>query len=86
MQDLCTVARRQMVFFDLCPNDDWRRDPINEVSSTLSEILVVALTKLIQQDELKQQSCVKENNSLNVPNHLNPTARNNNFNPQQRCS
>ena len=32
VQDLCTVARRQMVFFELCPGDDWTRDAFNEVS------------------------------------------------------
>ena len=57
VQDLCTVARRQMVLFELCPSDDWTRDAFNEVSSTLSENLVGALTKLTQQqDQLKQQT------------------------------
>ena len=37
VQDLCTVARRQMVVFELCPSDDWSRDAFNEVSSSLSE-------------------------------------------------
>ena len=54
-QDLCTTARRQMVFFELCPSDDWSRDAFNEVSSSLSETLVGAVTKLTQQDELKHQ-------------------------------
>ena len=55
VQDLCKVARRQMVF-ELCPSDDWTRDAFNKVSSTLSENLVGAITKLTQQqDELKQQ-------------------------------
>ena len=51
VQDLCTVARRQMVFFELCPSDDWTRDALNEVSSALSENIVGALTKLTQQQE-----------------------------------
>ena len=56
VQDICTVARRQMVFFELCASDDWSRDPFNEVSSSFSENLVGALTKLTQQqEELKQQ-------------------------------
>ena len=56
VQDLCTVARRQMVFFELCPSDGWSRNAFNEVSSSLSENIVGALTKLTQQqDQLKQQ-------------------------------
>ena len=56
VQDLCTVARRQMVISELCPSDEWSRDAFNEVSSLLSENLVGALTKLTQQqEELKQQ-------------------------------
>ena len=56
VQDLFTVARRQVVFFELCPSDDWSRDAFNEVSSSLSDNLVGALTKLTQQqEELKQQ-------------------------------
>ena len=56
VQDLCTVARRQMVFLELCPSDDWSRDAFNEVSSSLSENVVGSLTNLTQQqEELKQQ-------------------------------
>ena len=86
VQDLCTVASRQMMFFELCPSDACTKDAFNEIFSTLSEILVGASTKLTQQDQLKQQQTDLSNriNTLNVPNHLNPTARNNGFNPQQR--
>ena len=86
VQDLCTVARRQMVFLELCPSDDWTRDAFNEVSSTLLENLVGALTKLTQQeDELKEQQTDMSNriNTLNVFKNQNPNARSNNFNPQQ---
>ena len=89
VQDLCTVARRQMVFFELCPIDDWTRDAFNEVSSTLSENLVGALTKLTQQQhELKQQQTDLSNriNSLNLPSHQNSNSSNNGFNPSQRGS
>ena len=86
VQDLCTVARRQMVLFELCPSDDWTRDAFNEVSSTLSEKLVGALTKLTQQqDQLKQQTDLSNRiNSLNVPSHQNSNTSNNGFNPSQR--
>ena len=53
----CTVARRQMVFFELCPSEDWSRDAFNEMSKTLGWIgnLFSTLTKLTQQqDEIKQ--------------------------------
>ena len=69
VKDLCTVAGRQMAFFELCPSDDWSRDAFNEVSSPLSENLVGALTKLtLQQDELKQQQTDLSNriSSLNI--------------------
>ena len=56
VQVLCTVARRQIVFFEPYTSDDWSRDAFNEVSSSLSEYLVEALMKLTQQQvELKQQ-------------------------------
>ena len=69
VQDLCTVARRQMVFFELCPSDDWTRDAFREVSSTFSENLIGALTKLTQQqDKLKSQQTDLSNriNNLNL--------------------
>ena len=75
VQDLCTVARRQMVFFELCPSDDWSRDAFNEVSSSLSENWVGALTKITQQqDELKQQQNDFSNriSTLNVSPPTNP--------------
>ena len=56
VQDLFTVAKQQMVYFELCRSDDWSRDAFNEVSSSLSENLVGAPTKITQQqEELKQQ-------------------------------
>ena len=56
VQDLCRTAWSQMVFFELCPNDDWARDAFNEDISTLCENLVCAFTKLTQQqDELKSK-------------------------------
>ena len=59
-QGLGTIARRQTLFFGLCPNDYWTRDAFNEVSSTLSENLVPALTKLTQKhNELKSHGLVK---------------------------
>ena len=63
VQDLCTVARRQLVFFELCTSDDWTRDAFNEVSSTLWGNLVEALTKLTQQEEKleqQQKTCLIE--------------------------
>ena len=70
VQDLCTGARRQMVFFARCPSDEWSRDTFNEVNSSLSQDLVRALTKLRQQqDEPKQQQTdlSNRNSSLNNP-------------------
>ena len=69
VQDLCTVAERQMVFFQLCPSGYWSRDAFNGVSSSLSDNLVGALAKLTQQqDELKQQQTDFSNriSSLNI--------------------
>ena len=89
VQDLCTVARRQMVFFEFCPSDDWTRYAFNEVNSTLSENLVGALTKPTQQqDELKQQQADLSNkiNTRNFSSHQNSNARNNSFNPHQRAN
>ena len=58
-----------MVFFELCPSDDWSRASFNEVSLSLSENIVGALTKRTQQqDELKQQQTGLSNRivSLNI--------------------
>ena len=44
VQDLRTVAGRQVVFFELCPRDDWLRDVFNELSSSLLESFVGALS------------------------------------------
>ena len=63
---------------------NWTRDAFNEVSSTLSESLLVALAKLKQQhDELKHQQTDLSNriNTMNVSK--NPNARNNSFNRRQ---
>ena len=60
-----------MIFFELYPSDDWSRDTFNEVSSSLSENLL--LTKLTQQqDELKQQQTDLSNriSSLTFNRHL----------------
>ena len=51
VQDFCIIARRQMAVSDFCPSDDWTRDAFNGVSSTLSEIIVGAITKLTQQQD-----------------------------------
>ena len=87
VQDLCTVARRQMVFFELCPSDDWSRDAFNEVSTTLSENLVSALTKLTQQqDEIKQHQ-TEMSNRINTFSCQNIGNQNyNNDNNQNRNS
>ena len=74
-QDLCTMARRQMVLFELCPSDDGSRDAFNEVSSSLSENSVGALTKLTQQEELKQQ----QNDLSNRISLLNDNKTNQNY-------
>ena len=87
VQDFCVVARRQMVFFELCTSDDWTRDAFNEVSSTFSENIERTLLKHTQQqDELKQQQTDLSNriNSLNVPHHQNSNTSINGFNPSQR--
>ena len=86
VQDLRTLARRRMVFFELCPGDDWSRDAFNEVSSSISKNLLGAPTKLTQQqDELKQQEneLSKRINLLNGNQTTNQNyARNN---QQQYC-
>ena len=77
MQDLCRIARRQMVFFELCPSDDWTRDALNEVSSTLPKKIVGALTKLTQQqDEPKAQQTELSNgiSNLNLTHSQNKRA------------
>ena len=84
VQDLCTVARRQMVFFELCPSDDWSRDAINEVSSSLSENLVGALTKLTQQQEELKQQQTDLSNRISSLNDNQTTNQNYTRNNQQQ--
>ena len=85
IQDLCTIARRQKIFFERCPTDDWTSDAFIEVSSTLTENLIGAISKLTQQkDQLKQQQTdfSNRNNTLLISNLQNPKTRNKSFNPQ----
>ena len=69
IQDICTVARRQMVFFEKWPSADWSRDAFNEMNSILAKNLLGGLAKLTQQqDELKQKQTdlSKRISSLNI--------------------
>ena len=51
IQELCTLARRCLVFNQLCPTDDWSRSTFNEVQPGITENLVSALTKMSQTQE-----------------------------------
>ena len=84
VQDLCTVVRRQMVFFELCPSDDWSRDAFNEVSSSLSESLVGALTKLTQQEEELKQQQIGLSNRISLLKDIQTTNQNYTRNNQQQ--
>ena len=46
VQELCTLARQQMTIRDLCRKDDYPEDGFNEISTTVSDNLISALSKL----------------------------------------
>ena len=45
IEDLCLLAREQLTIHKLCKMDDYSDAPFNEVSSTITENLVNALSK-----------------------------------------
>ena len=51
VDDLCLLARRQLTIHNLCRMDDYTEGAFNEMSSTISENLVNALSKLTQSQE-----------------------------------
>ena len=51
IEDLCLLARKQLTIHNLCKMDDYSDGAFNEVSSTITENLVNALSKITQTQE-----------------------------------
>ena len=51
IEDLCLLARKQLTIHNLCKMDDYTDGAFNEVSSTITENLVSALSKITQTQE-----------------------------------
>ena len=51
VEDLCLLARKQLTIHNLCKIDDYGEGVFSEMSSTISENLVTALSKLTQTQE-----------------------------------
>ena len=56
VQELCSLARKQMTIREMCRNEDHPEDGFNEISETVSQNLISALTKLsTTQEQMKEQ-------------------------------
>ena len=51
MDDLCLFAKRQLTIHNLCRTDEYADGAFSEMSNTVSESLVNALSKLTQTSE-----------------------------------
>ena len=51
VEDLCLLARKQLTIHDLCKKEDYIDGAFNEVSPTVSDNLINALSKLSQTQE-----------------------------------
>ena len=70
VDDLCLLARRQLTIHNLCKIDDFGENAFNEVSVTVSDNLVNALTKIYQSQE-NMESRINEL-SKKVDSQLSP--------------
>ena len=73
VQELCTLARQQMTIRDLCGKEDYPEDGFNEVSNTVSDNLINALSKLNANQEsmerrLQSMDEMIKNNKQGAPN------------------
>ena len=55
VQDLCMYARRQLVIRDMCRKEDYPEDGFNEISETVSDNLISALSKLTATQEAMEK-------------------------------
>ena len=55
VDELCNLARRQMVIRDICRNEDYPEDGFNEISESVSSNIVSALTKMGQLQEVMEK-------------------------------
>ena len=70
VDDLCLLARRQLTIHNLCKIDDFGENAFSEVSATVSDNLVNALTKINQTQE-NMESRINEL-SKKVESQLSP--------------
>ena len=56
VQELCSLARKQMTIREMCRNEHYPEDGFNEISETVSQNLISALTKLsTTQEQMEKQ-------------------------------
>ena len=88
VQELCTLARQQMTIRDLCRKEDYPEDGFNEVSTTVSDNLVNALSRLsTQQESMDRRLQSMEDRIKNTENETvaqNAVPANQNFNSRQQ--
>ena len=77
VQELCTLARQQMTIREMCRKDDCPENGFNEVSTTVSDNLINALSKLTANQESierRLQSVDERLKSNESNNHTHPTS------------
>ena len=66
VEDLCTLARRQMTIRDMCRSDDYPEDGFNEINDTISENLINALSKINQNQDALESKLESLDNKINT--------------------
>ena len=76
VQELCTLARQQMNIRDLCRKEDYPEDGFNEVSNTISDNLINALSKLNANQESMEKRLQSMDERIKNNGPVTPTPTN----------
>ena len=76
VQELCTLARQQMTIRDLCRKEDYPEDGFNEVSNTISDNLINALSKLNANQESMEKRLQSMDERIKNNGPVTPTPTN----------
>ena len=66
VEDLCTLARRQMTIRDMCRKEDYPEDGFNEISDTVQDNLINALSKINQNQDALEKKIEQLDNKITV--------------------
>ena len=66
VEDLCTLARRQMTIRDMCRKEDYPEDGFNEISDTVQDNLINAMSKINQNQDALEKKVEQLDNKITV--------------------